>query len=387
MSKHRAPNRDERRGSIYLVVLVVVASVTTMILVGTSLRRTTAEQYRANDDRMRVRQGARSATEGALTLMNDKDTFMAMAKAGKVFKTTVGKSTISVSAVDKDSGKAVDDDTETMLVTAQAETTNARSLISFDIVVQSDFVSVLAEKGATSYLALDEEKDALVAVDQIGGIDGTYLKPGNAGRVDFPDGGVAPRVSSVSEYIEVPHDSSFETSNGTILIWARISDMSDSAAQALFSKEDNDTVDFDIAMYVQNSDIKLSINSNYSFLDRNYSYNIAAKNDKDWHHFAYSFGSRGTRIYVDGVRVVYDPTYTIGLSYSFLTFSERNNERWWLGARRNLSSPSAPMKGSLARFAFIPEQLDDSEIAELMAAQVDAVKLTPVEGSFARVVE
>lgn len=389
MSTNTQAHHDERRGSIYLVVLVVVASVVTMVLVGTALRRTTAEHYRTTDDRMRARQGARSATEAALTLMDDKDTFLTNARGGTTIMKTagVGKSTLSVTVVDKDTGTTADDDTETLLVTAAAETDEARSLVSFDVQILPGYLDTLLDKGATSYWALDEAKNESVAVDQIGAIDGTYSTPKNAGKEDFPDDGVAPGITKTTDVIDIPHDSSFETSQGTIVIWALFSDMSDSDTQTIFSKEDNDAVEFDVAMYVASSTLKLVIDSKYDFLDRIYNYDISSKNDKDWHHFAYSFGLGGTRIYVDGVRVSYDPLYTIGLSYSYLTYTERNDERWYLGARRDTGSAADPIDGSVARFAFFPTQLSDSEIAELMDAQINAVKLEPVEGSFARVVE
>lgn len=387
MSKQTRYRENDRRGSIYLVVLVVVAAVSTMILVGTSLRRTTAEQYRAIDDRARVRQGVRSATEAALAYMDDMDTFIGGARAGKAYSETVGKSTITVSAVDKDTLGPATDSTTTLLVTATAETTAARSLISFDADVPLTFLQRVLAKGATSYWPLNEPENSAGPIDQISAINGTYYTPSIAGKDKSIDKDLAPRLRTIEERIELPHDRSFEVSSGTILFWGKLKDMSSSNEQALFSKEDNDTVDFDVAMFIQNSEVHLKINSKYSFLDRHYAYNIADKNDKKWHHFAYSFGSGGTRIYVDGKRIVYDSTYTIGLSYSYLTFSERNNERWWLGARRDESDPSAPIEGNIARFVFIPNQLADDEIAELMDAQLSEMKLLPVDGSFARVIE
>lgn len=387
MNTYPSKSINQRRGSIYLVVLVVVAAVTTMVLVGTSLRRTSAEQYRAMDDRTRVRQAARSATETALAYMSDEDTFLASAKAGKSYSKTVGKSTITVRAVDKDTRGLATDSTSTLLVTASAETDEARSLISFDADVPESYLQKIIAKGATSYWPLDEESDSASPIDQISRINGTYYTPSNAGSIKFLDDGRAPKIRTIDDRVEFPHDASFEVSNGTILFWAKLKDMSEPQAQALFSKEDNDTVDFDVAMYIQNSSLHLSINSKYSFLDRDYAYNISSKNDKEWHHFAYSFGSRGTRIYVDGERVVRDSTYSIGFSYSFLGYAERNNERWWLGARRNESDPSAPLDGYIARFVFIPTQLADEEIGELMDAQLSEMKLLPVEGSFTRVIE
>lgn len=385
MNTHPSKLSDQRRGSIYLVVLVVVAAVTTMVLVGTSLRRTSAEQYRAMDDRTRVRHAARSATETALAYMSDEDTFLASAKAGKSYSETVGKSTITVRAIDKDTRGLATDSTSTLLVTASAETDDARSLISFDVPVPVSYIKMLGDKGASSYLALDEAKEASVAVDQIGKVNGTYLKPSNVGKIEFPDGEFAPEIGNDNENVEIPHDSSFETTEGTIVIWALIYDMSKPEQQTLFSKETSRSGDFEIACYVSNRSLHLRINSQNSFLDRNYSIDISSKDDKQWHQFVYSFGKGGTRIYVDGVRVEHDSFYAIGFHYSYLGYSETNTYPWYLGARRRNGTPSDPIMGSVARFAFFPVQLADSEIVELMDAQIPSFE--PVEGSFVRVVE
>ena len=381
---------ENRRGSIYLVVLVVVASVTTMVLVGTSLRRTTAEHYRANDDRSRARQGARSAAEGALTLLKDSDTFLAMGKAGKTFKATAGKSTLSVSAVDKDTGRAVSDATTTLLVTAAAETDEARSLVAFDVTVQPGFLALLKATGATSYWTLGEPKDSTKAADEIGSVDGVYYRPDYAGKEDFIDGGFAPDIGSVDEVIEIPHDSSFETGEGTILLWARFDKINDVDQQAVFSKETSAGGDFGVQMFTRNQRLRLNIDSTYDLSDRNYVYIIPDRDaaDDQWYHIAYSFGSGGTAVYLDGVKVITDPFYTLGLSYKDLLAAETNTAPWYLGARADRSVLRHPIKGSLARFVFIPEQLSDQEIVELMEAQTNTGKsLAPVEGSFVRVVE
>ncbi|MCA9303866.1 MAG: LamG domain-containing protein [Phycisphaerales bacterium] len=390
MNTNERAAHDERRGSIYLVVLVVVAAVTTMVLVGTALRRTTAEHYRTTDDRMRARQGVRSATEAALTLMDDKDTFLTNARGGTtIMKTSsVGASTLTITVVDKDTGKVADDDTETLLVTATAETEEARSLVSFDVQILPAFLDTIVELGATSYWALDEEKNESVAVDQIGAIDGTYNKPGNVGGEDFPDDGVAPTLKGVKEAIQIPHDSSFEQEQGTIVFWARSNEPTESDQQGLIAKEDDANRELSQALFLEGGELVWRGEGKNDSLDQEFRTDASAFKDKDWHHVAYSFGLSGTRVYIDGVRVI-NKTSWIGLHYDIIISSATNTRPWSVGTRAlgTSGAPSDPLDGSIARFVFFPKQLSDTEIADLMAAQCGAVKLEPVEGSFARVVE
>ncbi|MBL4591040.1 MAG: LamG domain-containing protein [Phycisphaerales bacterium] len=378
-----------RRGSIYLVVLVTIAVVTTMILLGIKLRKSTNEQYRMGNDYSKARIAARSAVEVALVKLDRTPVqFLEDAKLGVVLaETPIGDATAKLVATDRDTGLGVTDSTTTVRVTATGALNNTRSLIGFDLQSQSAYLDMLVSMGASSYWALDEQTGTETAADSIGNVDGVYLNPLRAGSITFLDGDPAPQIRNKDSTIYISHDSSFAIRSGSIMFWVRMIDVSLARQQGVVAKEGDGAAELFRALYFEGGEMVLSIDAKGKLLDKEYRTDASVFADQSWHHVAHTFGTGGTNIYIDGVRVVYDRFYRTGLYYDFMGFTETSTEPWTLGGRKNTPNPSAPLGGSIARFAFFPTQLGDQEIVDLMDGQLNAKKFSVIEGSFVKVVE
>ena len=184
------------------------------------------------------------------------------------------------------------------------------------------------------------------------------------------------------------NDDSFLTGEGSVVLWVRADDVETKSQQGIFSKEGAGTPHGFTALYFEDGSLCLSIENRMIFgLDRMYRVGADAFKDGDWHHVSYTFGANGARVYVDGVRVIYDFTYVLGLYHKFGSYEFINEEPWIIGGRNDTGTPTANLFGSVARFAFIPVQLSGSEISDLMDGQLNARGFEVVQGSFERTVE
>ncbi len=379
---------DARRGSIYLVVLVTIATVTTMILLGITLRKSANEAYRTGIEAVQARNGARSAVESTLVqLQRDPDGFAAKLDAGVLIPwTTLGGTEIGAIAVDKATQGSVSGSSGIVQIHAAGRSGLAESSIGYDLVrdYNAGYLKVLVDLGASSYWALSEGAGSYDVLDQIGGVYGTY-EPGTASGEVFLDGEPAPTIVDVSTVVKLDHEWDFETGSGSIVFWARIDDSTSPSIQGLVVKEKHTTPKLHLAIYAEGNQIKVDVDSRNGYSGEIVSVSADSFADGDWHHVAYTFGLSGAKLFVDGVLVASNRTYLLGLKS--VQMRETNMASWTIGARCTSSRLSDPLSGSVARFAFFPEQLSDSSITKLMEAQLNAAELSVVEGSFVRVVE
>jgi Tfp pilus assembly protein PilX len=381
---------DARSGSIYLVVLVTVAVVTTMVLTGIKLRTSSNSEVRSNIDRANARTAARSAVEIALVQLNrDHDQFVTNAKTSTVMSSTsIGDATIKLSATDKDTGLKVTDSTTTMRINATGNSGGARTMVGFDLSsnLTTAYLSELVSRGAISYWSLNEVAGSATAADNIGGFDGAYKNKFSAGGDKFLDTDFAPYIRSASTAIVIDHARNFEVEEGALVFWAKSNSSRQAPIQAVVSKWQTNSAPLNLLIYISSGWLCVQIDSHYSDQDQTYYVSGSAFEDKGWHHVAYTFGSAGSQIYIDGVSVNLDKSNTIGLANSRFGREEVNDSDWVIGGiyPNNLSYP---LDGSVARFAFFPTQLSATDIAELKDAQLNSKLFTVVDGSFAREVD
>ncbi len=381
--------KNIRRGSIYLIVLVTVAVVTTMVLTGIALRQSTNARYRMATDYSTARYAVRSAAEAVLVQMDrNKDDFLAAAKTGIILPdTALGNSTIALTAIDKNTGLAVDNATEIITVTATGSVGSARSMIQFDLESVSDYLRMLVEHGATSYWPFDETTGAADANDVLSGFDGLYGLRESVGTQTFLDAKPAPEFSTNDSILRIDHEPNFLVTQGTIIFWVRANDVTLKEKQGLFSKENDGSAQFFQAMYFEDGQLVLEINDSLPYLRQKYRIDAEVFKDADWHHVAYTFGTYGVRIFIDGKRVFVDYSHVVGLYSKIGPFERKNEEDWLVAGRNNKGIPGSPLAGSIARFAFFPVQIQDDNIKILMEGQLEAKRFAAIEGSFTRAVE
>ncbi|MEP4891251.1 MAG: DUF6701 domain-containing protein [Aliiglaciecola sp.] len=178
-----------------------------------------------------------------------------------------------------------------------------------------DLDSVLVSHWPMDLCSLDGASGEVI--DIIDGANGT--------AIDGADIEVNGKLCQASEYagngehLNIPHNTNFELSNGSIAMWFRIDDLNPPSntyfnGRALFSK---DSTGFDsggghLTIYVgSNGAIKARHQSTSSNYNISSSANLIAENQ--WHHLVYTFGNTGVKIYIDK-QLVATNTYTGGIS-------------------------------------------------------------------------
>ncbi len=127
-----------------------------------------------------------------------------------------------------------------------------------------------------------------------------------------------------NDYIEFPHDPSLLLDNGTISFWLSASSVSTTAG--LFSKDANGFVDGGhVHIYLEGSRVKVRFQSDSA----SYTMQSGTIASKTWYHVAFTFGSEGMKLYVNGTEEDSD-SYQGGLGST--SGGSGNTEPFVLGA-------------------------------------------------------
>lgn len=394
MKPRHPPGPPSRRGSVYLAVLVVVAAVTSLVLTGALLRRHLHDRSGAGSDAGAVRRLSVSAAELAIDrAYADAAAFKLASKSGTVFDAlAVEPGLISAAVTDADTKAAVTDATTNYRVVADATVGDARSRVAMLLETPDDELSLLMAgmPQAIAYWPLDEVNQA-VAVDEISARHGAYALPTAAGASSHSHGGPAPRITWMTEYVSVPHHSSYELANGTLSFWIRFDLKPTGAGQQMgaIAKERNPrNSGMSMAVYLEHDYVYYTLNnaSNQGGTIRFASSRIV---QGKWHFMAVTWGNAGLEFYLDGVREARNTDITTDLAARFLVRGP-NAEPWYFGVRNipySIYTQSNPTFGSVARVGLFNTQLTESEIQAVYLANSQPPGIRLVPGTFATVTD
>jgi hypothetical protein len=169
---------------------------------------------------------------------------------------------------------------------------------------------------------------------------------------------------SSSDYIGVAHDPEFELDSGTVQFW--FNPESTFRRQTLMSKDHSGFVDgghLNIALDGQRLEVRLQSGSESFFIRTD---KLVQKDE--WHHIAFTFGSTGMKLYLDGV-LVGERNYTGGLG--------GNREAIVMGGsnRENKDDSGDPSRlritqsfdGRIDEVAIFGEALEANQIQQLIS--------------------
>ncbi|MEM6471421.1 MAG: LamG-like jellyroll fold domain-containing protein, partial [Planctomycetota bacterium] len=240
-------------------------------------------------------------------------------------------------------------------------------------VLSPDYAAELASQSPVLHLRLDEGSGT-TAVDSVSGNNGTYngVSLGTDGAVTGNDA----VTFNNNEYIEIPHSPDLLLDEGTIQLWFRTDDITQDGA--LFSKDANGfgAGGHITARVYSNGEIQVRLQStstSYTVRTDNATQAIA---ENQWNHFAFSFGSDGMKLYING-QLMDSDAYTGGLGIS--SGSSGNTESLLLGASNEFSSAGTTndirhyYEGDLDEFAVIGSQLSDSDVARLAGSASQSI--------------
>jgi hypothetical protein len=170
----------------------------------------------------------------------------------------------------------------------------------------------LSTHGPISYWKLDEGA-GLTAADQTGLNSGTYTNGVTLGGTGIPDGGSAATFDGINDYVSIAHNDAYLINEGTIQLWFKADNPV--ADQALFEKN--------VLGGGTGGHTKIYLDASghiTAFLEENidgsngtvYTIDGGLVSADEWHHVAFTFGSGGMQLYLDGALVGTNP-YTGGL--------------------------------------------------------------------------
>ena len=244
------------------------------------------------------------------------------------------------------------------------------------------YIDLVSDLQPTSTWRLGETSGA-VAVDAVQGIDGAYhntsLGAGGAIVGDL-DTGIGFRANG---YVDIPHDDSFLMDSGTVMLWFK--DTGTIRTAGLFSK---DSMNYDtgghLTMMTTTSGVEVRLQStNSSRFVRTDPFGL-----DEWHHVAFTFGSEGMKLYMDGA-LVDSESYYGGLGAT--SGGVGNFEPIVLGAsaRHSGDRRASPLRdfysGCLDEVAIFDHALSGEQIAQVHRVGVGSETHVPEPGAAAMI--
>ena len=149
-----------------------------------------------------------------------------------------------------------------------------------------------------------DETSGVNAADVDAGNDGTYRNGVLLNQIAAcTNTGTGVHFDGFDDLVEVPHSPDYLIDEGTVTLWANIDAIG--TEQALFSKDSNgrDTGGHLTLTVQPGGDVQVRLQSTTT----DYFVNSAAVSSGTWFHVAFSWGSDGMALYLDGAAPVTDP--------------------------------------------------------------------------------
>ncbi|MFW5439425.1 MAG: LamG-like jellyroll fold domain-containing protein, partial [Methylophilaceae bacterium] len=232
-----------------------------------------------------------------------------------------------------------------------------------------DFNTEIAALNPLSYWRLGDA--GITATDGgTAGVDGTLVGgvlTGQPGPLNG-DADTAVQFDGVDDYISIPHATDYELDNGTVQFWFKADAIG--GLQGLFSKDYRDFGDGGHAgIWIDNAG---NIQARIQSADADYyTTSSTTVNVGQWHHVAFSFGSNGMELYVDGTLSDVNG-YTGGLATT--SGGLGNFEPIVLGTMSWISNPGALdnltnfFQGAMDEVSIVDSQLTAEQIQNIVAS-------------------
>lgn len=243
--------------------------------------------------------------------------------------------------------------------------------------------STLRAINPVGYWRLGESAGTTAGDESATAHDGTYQGPllAQAGALAGDDD-TAASFDGVDDYVQVAHHGSYELDNGTIQLWFNAQNVN---AGHLFSKDALGFVNGGhVSAYLNSSgqlEVRLQSATASYFVQSTPVQPITAG---QWHHMAFTFGSDGMRLYVDG-QLAATNAYSGGLAAT--SGGPGNTEPIVLGAstQRSGTGSVAPLEdffhGTIDEVALIGSALTEDQVQDIYAAGIQHYAL-PANATF-----
>jgi len=373
----RHTSTAHRPGSVYLLVLVTVTTVTVLGLASLSVVSSQRGQSESVGDVMDARAAAESGVDLALAIMHDNPGWRWTLPNGD-WRTdaALGNASYTIKVVDPADGNLANDPCQPVNVTAYGTAARARSIINLRLEAESpfegSFSGIIAAHAPVSYWRLNEASGT-TAVDTMGERNGTYRNGVTLSQRTGLGCSTVAWFDGVNGYVEVSHRSKYELNQGSIAFWMRPEKVTTrsgviSKAAAGFGSGGH------LEIFIDASRLRARIASDSAW----YTVRSATLEPNRWYHVVLTFGN-DMFLYIDGA---------LADSTDFDSGIDKNKEPLAIGVSTVDSSSGStsgwrfPFRGTIAEAALFNQILTATDIADLYAAYPPPLRMRVVPTSW-----
>lgn len=370
-----------RSGSIYVMTIITVAAITSIVLIGISLRNSFNSKALIIEQQHINAEATLSSSEYAIAQVLQDKQWATTAQSGKVFSDfTLGETTYTAAVTDTDTSTTPTYGTTSYHFELQSVSGIADERTAFDVeYTRFDYASFIDSMSAISYWPLNEYDSPTTAEDALFVRDGTYQKPEVAAATTNEEGAPVPEFNDAWDHVEVPWSGNFRKNNGSISMWIYHTNTNALDISGIFGcLYDSWGSAPTISIFILNNALIAYVDE-----DGDYDYGqfaITSANKiklNQWHHILVNFGNTyGLQIYVDGQLEAQNTGNTEGIDTAAYAFGGRQPFR--IGSAFGVYSSyttNEGFKGSIAHVAFLEDSLTADQAAEIAKTVPDDVSV------------
>ncbi len=302
-----------RRGSAYVLVLIVSAIAATIVVAGLSVRKDAADRGQSIDELASARLQAKSGIEAVLQWGDENDGWRADGGSSRTFNYTIGAGSVVVDVTDPSDGDLTDDTDDPYRLTSTATIGGVRAVLRVDISEPPvpDYRERVLAANPVDFWPLDEASGAAKGQNLAGAVQAAYSNTSVAGKYTGNDSRDAPWFDSLGEGAGVNHHDALLLDEGTVMCWAYIDAVITSDQTILAKDAPGNDGDGHLRLFCAGTrpDLHVRLENSATTVD------LRVKNfpTKQWTHVAVTFGPGGLKAYVDGTKKKQDTSFKTGL--------------------------------------------------------------------------
>ncbi|HHN78358.1 MAG TPA: LamG domain-containing protein [Phycisphaerales bacterium] len=353
-----------RRGSAYVLVLIVSAIAATIVVAGLSVRKDAADRGQRIDELASARLIAKSGIETVLQWGDENDEWRADGGASRTFNYTIGEGSVVVDVTDPSDGDLPDDEDDPYRLISTATLGGARALLRVDVSqppVPDYRARVLAEN-PIDFWPLDDPAGSVKGQNLMGSQQTAYSNSSVAGTFSGNDARDAPWFGTLGQGAGVAHHDALLLDEGTIMCWAYCDDTIESDQTIIAKDAPGDDGDGHFRIYLSGNkpDLYVRFENNSTTTDLK----VATFPIKQWAHVAVTFGPDGLLVYVDGTKEKQDIPFQTGLGPA--AGGAGNTRPMLFGTWFDGSAYTDVLNGSVRDVVVFDRALTEAEINDLL---------------------
>ncbi len=365
----------QQHGSVYVMTLITIATISAMILVGISLRSSNNAKASLVEGMSTSSNATLDATELTLQTVASDAEWKATAQTGVALpKQTINGVTYASTVKDADTDTTPTETTTNYTLTMSATQNSIEhvSQLTFEY-ASVDYPTLVDAYKGLFYWPLSEDPKSTTAVDAIDACDGTYQDPNAAGATTNDHGAQVPLFTGSSDHIDIPWTNKFKETHGAFSLWVNSTGTTNFQSYGILGMQYASGGSPNLSLVVVNNAIGAYLSDSGSFNFSNVAVTPTVLTPGTWHHVAMTWGPGGLIIYVDGIQAGENYGNTSGLDTG--RSNQGGEQPLHIGGGYTIGYTKQPFvgfEGSIAHVVFYKNhQLTADEVAEIAAVHPD----------------